>query len=188
MDERRRTRISKFLSYVLRHEPEAIGLELQPGGWADVDALLQGAQASGHRLRRKDLYDVIEGSEKQRFELNAAETAIRARYGHSLSVDLELQPEEPPEFLFHGTARRFLDSILETGLHPRGREWVHLSPDPETASDVGGRHGSPVVLRVGAGRMHEQDHAFYRAGAEVWLTDRVPPEFIERHDIRTQRE
>lgn len=179
MDERRRVRISKFLSYVLRHDPGAIALELQPGGWADVEALLAGAQEAGRDIQRQDLHHVIDRSDRQRFEFNAEGSAIRARYGHSLSVDLELEPRRPPEFLFHGTARRFLDSILETGLHPQGRTWVHLSPDPETAAKVGARHGKPIVLRVEAGRMSGEGRSFYQAGTGVWLTDRVPPEFVE---------
>ncbi len=188
MDEQRRVRISKFLSYVLRHDPGAIGLELQPGGWADVVELLEGARAAGRRITRADLREVIERSDKRRFELNAGESAIRARYGHSLSVDLALEPEEPPEFLFHGTARRFLESILDGGLHPQGRKWVHLSPDPEPALEVGARHGGPVVLRVAAGRMSEQGRSFYRAGPEVWLTEDVPPDFLQTFNVQRPKE
>lgn len=174
----RRVRISKFLSYVLRHEPGSIGLELDPGGWAEVASLLDGASRAGHDLAAEDLRWVIEASDKQRFELSPDGRAIRARYGHSVPVDLGLEPVEPPQVLFHGTARRSLASILETGLQPRGRNLVHLSPDRATAREVGGRHGRPVVLQVAAGGMQADGHRFYQPAESVWMTERVPPEYL----------
>lgn len=187
MDEARRVRLSKFLSYVLRHDPESIGLELEPGGWVQVEALLEAARAAGRRIGRDDLLNVIELSDKPRFELDPEGRAIRARYGHSVAVELDRQPTEPPEFLFHGTAKRFLGAILEHGLRARGRTWVHLSPDLATARQVGARHGQPIALRVAAGRMWEGGHQFYRAGPGVWLTETVPPDFLEQHNVEDSR-
>lgn len=174
----RRVRISKFLSYVLRHEPGSIGLELDPGGWADVESLLEGARRAGRDLSVDDLKWVIEASDKQRFELSPDGRAIRARYGHSVPVDLGLEPVEPPELLYHGTSQDSLSSILDTGLRPRGRNLVHLSPDRATARQVGSRHGRPVVLEVAAGEMGADGHRFFQPADSVWLTENVPPEYI----------
>jgi putative RNA 2'-phosphotransferase len=166
--------ISKFLSLVLRHRPETIGLVLDTEGWADVDALLRRANAAGVALDREVLRRVVAGSDKQRFALSADGRRIRANYGHSIPVELGLEPAVPPDVLFHGTASRFLDGIGRQGLVSRGRNYVHLSPDEATAQSVGRRHGRPVVLRVQAGRMQEQGFAFYRATDGTWLTERVP--------------
>lgn len=176
----RRVRISKFLSYVLRHEPGSIGLELDPGGWADVDSLLESARRDGRDLSAEDLRWVIEASDKQRFELSPEGRAIRARYGHSVPVDLGLEPIEPPEFLFHGTSQASLASILESGLRSKARNLVHLSPDRATARQVGARHGRPVVLEVAAGSMQADGHRFFQPAASVWMTETVPPEYLRQ--------
>ncbi|MDX1600844.1 MAG: RNA 2'-phosphotransferase [Anaerolineales bacterium] len=174
----RRVRISKFLSYVLRHEPGAVGVELDPGGWADVDALLEGARREGRQLDREDLEWVIEASDKQRFEMSEDGRAIRARYGHSVPVDLELEPQSPPELLFHGTSERALDSIMERGLQPGSRNLVHLSPDRATAREVGARHGRPVVLQVAAAEMQSDGYHFFHPAEVIWLVPQVPPEYL----------
>lgn len=170
--------ISKFLSLVLRHRPETIGLVLDEEGWADVDALLRQADAAGVALDREVLHRVVAGSDKQRFALSKDGRRIRANYGHSIPVELGLEPVVPPAVLFHGTATRFLDAIRRQGLVSRGRNYVHLSPDEATAQNVGQRHGRPVVLRIQATRMHEQGFQFYRATDGTWLTERVPVRYL----------
>jgi putative RNA 2'-phosphotransferase len=171
-------RTSKFLSKVLRHAPESVGLRLDEAGWADVDDLLAAAARAGVRLDRATLDRVVGENDKQRFALSADGTRIRASQGHSVRVELGLQPVEPPEVLFHGTAEGSVASIRREGLRPGRRTHVHLSADEATAVAVGRRHGRPVVLRVPAGQMHRAGHAFYRSDNGVWLTDAVPAERI----------
>ena len=170
--------LSKFLSYVLRHHPESIGLQLDEGGWVRVDVLLAAAQQAGKTLDEALLRQVVEQGKKRRFSFSEDGRRIRANYGHSIPVDLQLEPAEPSEVLYHGTARRFLDSILREGLHRRGRNYVHLSPDEETAVQVGSRHGRPVVLVVQARRMHQAGHAFYCSPSGIWLTEEVPAQYL----------
>ena len=170
---------SKFLSYVLRHEPQAIGLTLDPQGWGSIEALLGGAAQHGRTLSRELIEAVTATSDKKRFEISADGQRIRAVQGHSTrSVDREFEPKQPPEKLFHGTASRFLDSIRSEGLKPGSRHYVHLSADEQTARVVGQRYGSPVVLIVDAARMHAQGTVFHQAENGVWLTATVPPEFL----------
>ncbi|MEO0478950.1 MAG: RNA 2'-phosphotransferase [Planctomycetota bacterium] len=176
--EKSLARISKTLSYALRHRPEALGLALDSNGWVEVSALLDGLRAAGHVLDESKLRLVVEQNDKQRFEFDADCSRIRARQGHSVDVDLQLEAREPPDSLFHGTAERFLDSILEEGLDRRQRHHVHLSADIGTATRVGQRHGAVVVLRVDAGRMHRDGHRFFRTENGVWLTAGVPPEYL----------
>lgn len=171
--------ISKFLSYVLRHEPEAIGLELDDNGWADVDELLAKAQAAGRGFDRATLEQVVATSDKKRFTLSDDGTRIRAAQGHSVEVDLAIAPMVPPAMLFHGTAAATVAAIMAEGLRPGRRQKVHLSLDEDTAVKVGQRHGRPVVLRVDAAGMHAQGLAFWRADNGVWLTDHVPPQFLK---------
>ena len=172
------TSASKLLSLVLRHQPEAIGLSLDQAGWADVDELLACLQATGKPIDRAMLEQIVATSDKQRFAFNGDRTRIRASQGHSIQVDLGLQPAMPPPRLFHGTASRFLESIERTGLEPRERHHVHLSADAGTATAVGRRHGPPVVLAVDAGAMHAAGFRFYRSDNGVWLTDAVPPQYL----------
>lgn len=176
--DRRRVRISKFLSLVLRHKPAIIGLSLDRGGWAGVDELIAAAERAGLSLDRALLREVVEGSEKQRFAFSDDGLRIRASQGHSIAVDLGLEPRVPPEFLYHGTATRFLRSIERRGLLPKRRNHVHLFPDEGTALGVGKRHGKPIVLIVQAGLMHTDGFEFYLAANGVWLTEKVPAEYI----------
>jgi putative RNA 2'-phosphotransferase len=171
-------RVSKFLSLVLRHDPARIGLTLDPAGWAEVDELLAAAAGAGVEIDRETLARVVAESDKQRFALSPDGRRIRANQGHSVAVDLGLEPRAPPEVLYHGTASRFVDSIRESGLHPAARTHVHLSADEETARNVGQRHGKPVVLAIAAGRMHRDGRQFYMSANGVWLTDAVPAEYI----------
>ncbi|MDL1898423.1 RNA 2'-phosphotransferase [Anaerolineae bacterium CFX7] len=171
-------RLSKFLSRTLRHRPQAIGLTLDQNGWVQVDELLAGAARAHVPLTRELLERVVAENDKQRYAFNADHTKLRANQGHTVRVDLELAPQAPPEILYHGTSRKSLASIRAQGLHPGKRMHVHLSGDTATATRVGARHGSPVVLRVEASRMHAQNFVFYCAVNGVWLTERVPREFI----------
>jgi putative RNA 2'-phosphotransferase len=170
--------LSKFLSFVLRHKPDAIGLELDPQGWVSIDELVTKGNAAGTRFNRDELLQVVETSDKKRFSVSADGLMIRAAQGHSVSVELGLSPREPPPILYHGTATRFVESILSQGLKPQKRQQVHLSLDPATALSVGQRHGKPIVFKIDALHMHRMGFRFYLADNGVWLTDQVPPEFL----------
>lgn len=169
---------SKFLSLVLRHHPETIGISLDEQGWVEIDDLLTAANRSGRKLTRSLLEHVVRANDKQRFAISSDGSRIRANQGHSIEVDLGLQPTQPPELLYHGTVARFLDSIRASGLDRGSRQYVHLSPDVETARRVGQRRGRPVILVVKSGRMWQDGHAFYLAENGVWLTDAVPPVYL----------
>lgn len=171
-------RVSKFLSLVLRHQPGKVGLELDGGGWAGVEELLRAANAGGFRLTREELLEVVERNDKRRFALSEDGARIRASQGHSIAVELGYEPRQPPEFLYHGTAERFLASIREAGLRKGDRHDVHLSTDAETAALVGSRRGRAVVLEVAAGRMWADGFAFHLSANGVWLTERVPAAYI----------
>jgi putative RNA 2'-phosphotransferase len=173
------TETSKFLSYVLRHQPQSIGLTLDSEGWAKIDALIAGAAKAGRKLDRALIDKVVETSDKKRFALSPDGTRIRAVQGHSTkTVALTYEEKVPPALLYHGTATRFLESIRAQGLIAKSRHHVHLSADPQTATAVGQRYGTPVVLTIDTARMHERGFKFYQAENGVWLTDTVPPEFI----------
>ena len=171
-------RISKRLSFVLRHRPDSIGLALDDAGWVDVDELLSALADAGSRLTRAELDAVVAGNDKQRFAFDASGTRIRASQGHSVEVALGYRPATPPDVLFHGTVERFLPAILTEGLRPGRRHAVHLSPDVVTARTVGGRRGRPVILRVDAAAMVADGTAFTRSANGVWLTDAVPPRYV----------
>lgn len=173
-------RLSKFLSLLLRHRPGEIGLRLEPGGCARVDELIRkGREATGAPLSHERVRRLVEEQTKPRFSLTGDGQRIRANYGHSVEVDLDLEPTAPPELLYHGTAARTLQAILRDGLDARSRRYVHLSGDEASARTVGGRHGLPRVLRVRAARMHRCGHALYRAAEGIWLTESVPPRYLE---------
>ena len=179
MDDKRLVKTSKYLSRHLRHQPERLGLTLDAGGWTSVSALLEACAAHSFALSLDELHEVVERNDKQRFAFDATGTRIRANQGHSVDIDLGLIAEPPPPLLFHGTARAFLGAILDSGgLRPGNRHHVHLSADVVTALRVGRRHGPPVVLEVDAGRMHERGHQFFITANGVWLTERVPAEFL----------
>ncbi|MDF0581498.1 RNA 2'-phosphotransferase [Bradyrhizobium yuanmingense] len=172
------TQLSKFLSLILRHQPETIGLVLDSHGWASIDDLIAKGNAAGTKFGRDDLLRVVAESDKKRFSLSPETDRIRAAQGHSVSVELGLAPQEPPSILYHGTATRFVEAILSEGLKPQARQQVHLSSDEATAQRVGQRHGKPHIFKVDAGSMHAKGFNFFRAENGVWLTDHVPPEFL----------
>ncbi len=163
---------SKFLAYVLRHDPGAIGLRLDGAGWVGVESVLTALAAHGRPLDADRLDRLVAGPDKQRFEIHGGR--IRAAQGHSIAVDLGLPPAEPPTVLYHGTVDRLLDRILVEGLRQMGRRHVHLSGEPATARAVGARRGRPVVLTVDAAGLHAGGQLFHRAANGVWLTLHVP--------------
>ena len=168
------TKISKFLSLVLRHNPEVIDLTLDANGWAYIDALITMAREKGMHLSRATIQTVVRDSDKQRFAISQDGLRIRANQGHSIPINLALPASIPPEILYHGTTKRFLASIRHEGIKPGKRIHVHLSSDEETAVKVGSRHGMPAVLRVRADQMHRDGFHFFLSENGVWLTDWVP--------------
>ncbi len=171
-------RLSKFLSLVLRHEPQRAGLTLDAAGWVDVDALLSGCSAAGVTLTREELESIVAHSDKKRFAFSPDRKRIRASQGHSVEVDLAYQPAVPPTVLYHGTADRFIASIKAQGLIKGQRHHVHLSVLRNTAVEVGRRHGRPVVITIAAAAMHAAGHVFFLSANGVWLTEAVPAEYL----------
>lgn len=179
MSDPQHVKFSKFLSLVLRHKPETIGLSLDEEGWAEVDELLEKMADHGRRLSREVLDDCVANNNKKRFAFSEDGDRIRASQGHSISIDLGLEPADPPDVLFHGTVERFLGMIMAEGLRPQQRQHVHLSQDQETAVIVGSRRGKAIVLEVNAAAMVAAGHTFFLSVNGVWLTDHVPPEFLQ---------
>jgi putative RNA 2'-phosphotransferase len=180
MDSARLVRISKYLSKHLRHQPEKLGLTLAPGGWVAVADLLAACTRHGFTILPAELEEVVAKNNKQRFSFDDTGTLIRANQGHSVEVDLQLEPLEPPPVLYHGTGHKSIEPILRAGLLKMARHHVHLSADVETAQKVGARHGRPVVFAVDAAAMRRAGHLFYRSENGVWLTDHVPPAFLQQ--------
>ena len=179
LNKKQMVRTSKFLSLVLRHQPDAAGITVDAHGWAEVGALLRGMTDAGVPCDLQALREIVRTDEKQRYTFNEDGTKIRASQGHSFPVDLGLTQTDPPQYLWHGTATRFLADIMQEGLKPMSRQYVHLSPDAETAYRVGIRHGKPVILQVDALRMVQDGMKYYRAENGVWLTDAVPPQYLQ---------
>jgi putative RNA 2'-phosphotransferase len=169
---------SKLLSFVLRHQPESVGLRLDPGGWVDLDTLVAALATRDPSITRSLVVQVVRTSDKQRFALDAGGTRIRASHGHSRAVALDYQSAPPPDTLYHGTVARFLPGIRRDGLTPRRRQHVHLARTADEAAAVGARRGAPVVLEIRAAELAASGHVFVRAPNGIWLTDAVPPAFI----------
>ncbi len=210
MEEKRRKKLSKYLSKLLRHDPARLGLVLEPGGWLNLGELLRAFERHGVRYSRAEIIDTALQQEKPRFSIELIDTSaatvndtrfpersphhdpdllrriepdrlrIRANYGHSIPVDLDFSPEPPPAQLFHGTARQFIQNIIKEGLVSMRRQFVHLYEDSKEARAVGRRHGLPVLLTVRAGDLHAAGHAFYHAGEGIWLTKYVPATYLKR--------
>lgn len=175
------TETSKFISLILRHKPETIGITLDEHGWANVDELLNGI-----KIDMATLEQIVSTDDKQRYSLNENKTLIRANQGHSIPVDVELEEVQPPEILWHGTAEKYKQSILRDGLIPKSRLYVHLSTDIQTAISVGERHGEVVLLRVDAAKMYEDGYKFYLSKNGVWLTKHVPREYLSATIVETK--
>jgi putative RNA 2'-phosphotransferase len=178
MDQTRQVKISKYLSKHLRHTPERLGLTLAPGGWVNIDALLSACAAYQFPLTQAELEEVVATSDKQRFSFDETKTHIRANQGHSVEVDLQLEPQTPPDVLYHGTGERLLPAILQSGLLKMSRHHVHLSRDVETARKVGMRHGRPVLFAVDTVAMQQAGFSFYCSDNGVWLVNEVPPQYL----------
>jgi putative RNA 2'-phosphotransferase len=179
MTDDQTTRTSKFLSLVLRHQPEAAGLVLDEAGWVRVEDLLNGCVRAGRGITREELGIIVETNAKKRFEFSEDGRSIRACQGHSVKVDLQHEVQTPPVVLYHGTVRRHMESIRKEGLMKMGRHHVHLSATTDAAREVGARHGKAVVLTIRSGAMQEAGFVFYRSTNGVWLVERVPVEFID---------
>lgn len=179
MTDKETIRTSKFLSLILRHEPERVGLTLGEAGWVEVDELLAAVSRHGKILTLEQLQHVVATSDKKRFAFSDDGQRIRASQGHSVEVDLGYAPQTPPEFLYHGTATRFLEAIRKDGLQRMDRHDVHLSAETKVTLQVGGRHGKPVLLIIRAGEMHRAGHVFRCSANGVWLVQHVSPGFID---------
>lgn len=172
--------ISKYMSLILRHKPEVIGIEIDEHGWANVDNLINGISKNNPGFNMEILKEIVDTDSKQRYSFNSDMTLIRANQGHSISVDVELEEKEPPEYLYHGTGEKYVSSIDKIGLIPKSRLYVHLSKDVNTAETVGRRHGKEVVYRVNTGKMYNDGYKFYLSVNDVWLTKEVPVKYLER--------
>lgn len=179
MNRSRLVKISKYLSKHLRHQPERIGITLEPGGWVRVDELLSACQSHAFSISRRELEEVVAQNDKQRFSFDPTGTRIRANQGHSVAVDLQLQPVIPPDILYHGTGAGAVEAILREGLQKMSRHHVHLSRDIATAQNVGKRHGRPVVFTIDAAAMHEAGYLFYCSDNGVWLVEHVPSNYLQ---------
>jgi putative RNA 2'-phosphotransferase len=180
MNEIEKKKISKFLSLILRHQPETIGLTLDENGWADVEELRVKSAKKRVYFTPEELDEVVETNNKKRFAFNDDKTKIRASQGHSIVIDLALVAQQPPDFLYHGTAESNISSILDKGIEKRTRQHVHLSADKETAIKVGMRHGKPVILTIRTGKMYNDGLSFYLSANGVWLTDFIGPQYISK--------
>ena len=179
MDEKDKKKISKFLSLILRHAPEVIGLALEENGWVSVEKLIEACADHGRKFTFTDLKEVVATNDKKRFAFNEDETRIRASQGHSVAVEIEFEKKEPPEILYHGTAEKNVGLILAEGLKKMSRHHVHLSSETETASKVGMRYGKPIIFQVDTKAMLTEGFEFYVSANGVWLVESVPPGFLK---------
>lgn len=171
---------SKFLSLILRHNPGAVGIELDQNGWANIDELLEKMCNHGTPIDRKSLYEIVAADNKQRYKIHEDGERIRANQGHSIAVDLQLVEAKPPDLLFHGTSTKNAEAIRNAGgIVPMSRQYVHLSSNFNTAVSVGRRHGEVIVLEVHSGRMYDDGYKFYRSENGVWLANEIPMAYID---------
>ena len=173
------TDLGKFLALILRHKPEAIGITLDEHGWANVEELIEGINKTDH-IDMDILEEIVRTDNKGRYSFNEDKTLIRANQEHSIPVDVELPVTDPPEYLWHGTGEKYISSIDEQVLIPKSRLYVHLSPDIDTAKNVGSRHGKPVIYKVHSKEMQNDGYIFYRSVNGVWLTKEVPVKYLEK--------
>ncbi|WP_042348775.1 RNA 2'-phosphotransferase [Bacillus massiliigorillae] len=171
-------RLSKFISLILRHKPEAIGITLDEFGYANVCELIEGINDSGRYIDLNILKNIVKDDKKGRFIFDESMTLIRANQGHSINVNVELKKVTPPRYLFHGTAKKNLDSIIDNGIKKMNRLYVHLSDNTSTATKVGARHGEPIVLKIDSQKMYGNGFEFYLSENHVWLVEFVPSEYI----------
>ena len=172
--------ISRYMSLILRHKPEVIGIALDEHGWANVSELVKGIEKNNHGFNVEMLEEIVKTDSKQRYSFNEDKTLIRANQGHSIPVDVELEEKQPPEFLYHGTGEKYVESIDKIGLIPKSRLYVHLSNDVDIAEKVGRRHGKEIVYQVNAGQMYKDGYKFFLSVNNVWLTKEVPVKYLDR--------
>lgn len=173
-------KLSGFLCVILRHDPSAAGIYVNEHGWANVDELIEKVAATGRRIDREILEELVASDSKTRYSFSADGTMIRCNHGHTIPVDLELPATEPPEYLLHGTGDVHVSSIDQQGLKGVKRMYVHMTESMEMALSVGSRHGRPVVYRVHSGAMARDGYVFFRSASQIWLTDRVPKGYLEK--------
>lgn len=176
--------LSKFISLILRHKPEVIGISLDEHGWANVEELILGIKQKTEGFDMKMLEEIVVTDNKKRYSFNEDKTLIRANQGHSIPVDVELKRMDPPKYLWHGTGEKYANYINEIGLIPKSRLYVHLSEDEEIALKVGKRHGKPIMYKVNSGKMQQDGFEFFRSVNGVWLTKKVPVEYLEKKGLR----
>jgi len=179
MNEKEKIKASRFLSFILRHKPDAINIVLDNNGWASVQELLANMQNTKYKITFGQLKDIVDTDDKKRYSFNDDFTKIRASQGHSVEIDLNLAPVIPPDVLYHGTAVNNVDVIKKQGLQKMSRQYVHLSKDEETAKTVGARHGYPIILIINAKDMYDDGYSFYLSDNGVWLTDNIPAKYIK---------
>ena len=170
--------ISRYISLILRHKPEVIGITIDEHGWANVEELIQGIAKNNPGFNKEILEEIVQTDNKQRYSFNDDKILIRANQGHSIPVDVELEEKEPPKILYHGTGEKYIASIDQNGLIPKSRLYVHLSKDVETAKAVGKRHGKEVVYSINSEQMYKDGYKFYLSKNGVWLTKRVPVKYV----------
>ncbi|EIS9524030.1 RNA 2'-phosphotransferase [Clostridioides difficile] len=175
----KKDKLSIFISLILRHKPETIGIKLDDYGYADVNELIEKINNTGRNINIEILVQIVKEDNKQRYSFNEDRSKIRANQGHSINVNVELRELEPPRFLYHGTATRFLDNIKKEGIISKSRLYIHLSNDIDTAVQVGKRHGIPIVLKINAGKMYENDYKFYLSENNIWLCEYIPFKYVE---------
>lgn len=178
MERKRLIKLSKFLSRILRHNPEMLGLQLDSAGWVDINALVEAINKGDKSVTLDEIKEIVDLNDKKRFSISADDCFIRANQGHTVKVELGYESVEPPIFLYHGTIEKYIYSIRKNGLDKKERHHVHLSPDRETAAKVGRRKGKPMVLKVKAREMYLNKYEFFFTDNGVWLTSNVPPEYI----------
>lgn len=171
--------ISKYMSLILRHKPDVIGIELDEHGWANVNDLISGIEKDNHGFNFELLEEIVRSDSKQRYSFNDDKILIRANQGYSINVDVELKEKEPPEYLYHGTGEKYVKSINQDGLIPKSRLYVHLSKDIKTAENVGKRHGKEIIYRINSGRMYRNGYKFYLSENGIWLTKEAPVKYLE---------
>ena len=170
--------LGRYISLILRHKPDVIGISIDEHGWANVDELINGINNTNNYINMEILEEIVQTDTKQRYSFNEDKTLIRANQGHSILVDVELESVEPPEYLYHGTGKKYVESIDEQGLIPKSRLYVHLSKDEETAIKVGTRHGNPMVYIVQSGQMFRDGYEFFKSVNGVWLIKHVPTKYL----------
>lgn len=177
MTKKEQDNLSIYISLILRHKPDVIGITLDEHGWANVSELLKGINKTNN-ITMEILEKIVDEDAKQRYSFNQEKTLIRANQGHSVNVDVDLKECVPPDILYHGTGVKYCSSINRQGLIPKSRLYVHLSKDIETATNVGSRHGEPFIYKVMAKEMYDNNYKFYLSKNGVWLTKQVPVQYL----------